>query len=575
MTTRRIAWLSGAAMATIALLAAGAAAAAPQSTAEPTAGGEGAEANTVVVTAERSPGAAAAPVKSSLEETQPESIISHHYIEQVTPETGGWTTVATIAPSISGTSSNNTVGDYNVISLRGFKDGQFNLTFDGIAFGDTNDPTHHGADYFPASTIGYVVVDRGPGAAGDLGQENFGGAVHFFTYDVTDTRSLVQKLTFGLFNTRQAVTTIQTGAIPQLGGLKAWINFDEVASDGELTQSGGDAYNQSAKFVLPIGDRWLVTAFVQHQWDRFHFEDSEGPGETWPQVVRYGKDFSMAAVPNDEHNYQWNWEKKQTDFEYIDVKYQVSPSMSVEDQPYSYWYSNKTKSTNDMTGFIGGPNTSPPQAAGSNPKDIGGYDKLNDYRVYGDILRLNQQWAFGELRVGGLVEGSSTERHNCFQDFTLHYAPDNKFFPPKFPFTTNCKLLEHSDWTQWQVFADFDWYVTDKLRVSPGFKYIDFKRDVDAAHENVGGGAKNQALIASNTYTSPLYFLTANYKIFPYWSVYGQVATSFLVPSLSALYVTGATTQSLKPQYTTNYQAGTVYARGDFTADVDVYRIDA
>ncbi len=576
MTTRRCAWLTSAGLATFALLAAGTASAAPsQSTAEPAAGGDGAEANTVVVVAERSAGSAAAPAKASHEETQPESINSHRIIEQVTPETGGWTTVATIAPSISGITSNNTVGDYNVITMRGFQDGFFNLTFDGIAFGDTNNPTHHGADYFPASTIGSVVVDRGPGAAGDLGQANFGGAVHFFTYDVSDMPSLVQKLTYGLFNTRQAVTTLQTGAIPQLGGLKAWINFDEIASDGELTQSGGDAYNQSAKFVLPVGSRLEITGFAQHQWDRFHFEDSEGPGETWPQVLLYGKDFAMTAIPGDEHNYQWNWEKKQTDFEYLDLKYQVTPSMSVEDQPYTYWYSNKTKSTNDLTGLVGGFNTSPPMAKGSNPNDIGGYDKLNDYRVYGDIVRLNQQWSFGELRIGALGEGSSTERHNCFEDFTLDYAPDNKFTPPKFPFTTNCKLLEHSDWQQWQVFADFDWNVTDKLRISPGIKYVDFKRDVAATHENVGGGSKNQGLFTTNTYSSPLYFLTANYKIFPYWSVYGQVATSFLIPELSDLYVTGATLQALQSEYTTNYQAGTVYARGDFTADADVYRIDA
>ncbi len=299
MRIRRLGWLCGTALAC--LVAAGAAAADPNTTSEPTAGGEGVEANQVVVTAERSPGAAAAPAKASLEETQPESIVSHRFIEQVTPETGGWTTVATIAPSVSGITSNNTVGDYDVLSMRGFKDGQFNLTFDGIAFGDTNDPTHHGADYFPASTLGYVVVDRGPGAAGDLGQANFGGAVHFFTPEVSETRSLVQKLTYGMFNTRQAVTTLQTGAVPQLAGARFWINLDEEASDGELTQSGGDLYNQSAKMVLPLGDKWLITAFTQHQWDRFHFEDSAGPGETWQQVLRYGKDFSMTAVPGDEH----------------------------------------------------------------------------------------------------------------------------------------------------------------------------------------------------------------------------------------------------------------------------------
>ena len=120
---------------------------------------------------------------------QPESIVSNAFIRLATPETGDWTTVASIAPSVSGITSNGGgIGEYNKLTLRGFQDGQFNLTFDGIAFGDTNDPTHHSASYFPASTLQAVVIDRGPGAAGDLGQANLGGAIHFFSLDPTADR---------------------------------------------------------------------------------------------------------------------------------------------------------------------------------------------------------------------------------------------------------------------------------------------------------------------------------------------------------------------------------------------------
>src|ERR1700722_12300217 len=99
MNVRHKVWLNGSALVLIVSLAAG--------TAQPGAGGEGVEANNVVVTAERSPAAAAAPAKASLEETQPESIISRKYIEQATPETGGWASVVSIAPSVSvGATSN-------------------------------------------------------------------------------------------------------------------------------------------------------------------------------------------------------------------------------------------------------------------------------------------------------------------------------------------------------------------------------------------------------------------------------------------------------------------------------------
>ena len=540
------------------------------------AGAEGTEVTNVIVTAERGLAAKTAPTKGSLDEVQPESIISHDFIERVTPETGGWTTVVQIAPSVAGITSNGGgIGDYNVVQMRGFKDGQFNVTYDGIAFGDTNDPTHHGADYFPASTIGAAVVDRGPGAAGDLGQENYGGAIHFFSPAVSDKLGVVQKLTYGSFNTAAAVTTLNTGTQALLGGGKLLLSFDERTSSGELSLSGGSQYNQMLKYMLPIGDKLVFTLYGAHEWTRFNFEDSAGPGETWQQTVMYGKNFSMTNIPTDEHYTGYNYERKQTDFEYADLKYQFTPSLSAENQAYTYYYSNKTLSTNDLTGLVGGPNTSPPMASGANPSDIGGYTKLNQYRVEGNIVRIDKEWSFGTLKIGGLVEGSDTNRFNEFLDFTTGQTPDNKFTPPKFPFTTNDKLLESSNWLQGQIFADFNWRPDENLTISPGIKYVDFTRNVNAAHENVGGGSKNQALVASNNYSSPVYFLTANYKIRPDWSVYGQYATSFLIPSLSALYVTGASLQSLKPERTENYQAGTVFTHGNITVDADVYRIDA
>ena len=561
------------------LSAATGAAAAEGASNSPTAnaGAEGASVGEVVVTAERNKASADAPSKGSLVEMQPESIVSRQFIEQVTPQVGDWTTVASIAPSISGVTSNGGgVGEYNKLTMRGFQDGQFNVTFDGIAFGDTNDPTHHSASYFPASTLGAVVIDRGPGAAGDLGQANFGGAIHFFSLDPTETFGVTQKLTYGSYDTKAAVTTINTGAIPKLNGAKLILNFDERQSDGELSNSGGYAANQMLKFVMPVGDAFTLTLFGALEQTRFNLADA-GPGQTWQQRLLYGKNFALTAIPNDEHNYKFNYEYKTSDFEYVDIKGQATPSIFVDNQLYTYFYANKTTSANDITGLIGDdPTTSPPNVTTppQSKNDIGGYDKLNEYRVVGDIVRVNKDWSFGTLKVGGLVEHSSTNRHNLFVDLTLNGYPDNKFKPPSAPAVTNAKLQEDSTWLQWQAFADFEWRPTDQLTIQPGFKYVHFKRDVSAADESVAGGAKNQALVGSNTYTKPLYFLTANYRIRPDWSVYAQAATSFLIPSLSALYVTGVSLQGLKPQTSVSYQAGTVYTHGDITLDADIYRID-
>ena len=606
--------LAGVSLTLMASAAGGAALAAD--VAPSTQGSEGSSANEVIITAEQGQAAANAPTKASLQEFQPESIISRQFIEQVTPETGGWVQAASVAPSLSGAPANGGgVGETTKLSMRGFQDGQFNITYDGIAFGDTNGPTHHEASYWPASTIGSVIVDRGPGAAGDLGQANFGGAIHFFSADPSHQLGLVQKLTGGSFNTVAAVTTFNSGDIAQWNGARLMINLDERNSSGELSYSGGEAYNQLAKLVLPVNDKWTLTLFGSHNYTRFYQAD-KGPGEDWAQVQAYGDNFALTNNPNDEHYYKYNREGKRTDFEYADLKGEVVPSFTVEDQLYSYYYSNRTWAANSIVDPVQGtvtpsyftttPNSSSliNTATAGTPEnaktDIGGYYKVNQYRVYGDTVRLNKDWSFGTLKIGGNYEWSQTDRLNELFDFTLGGPanlgayPDYKYLPPpagKYSqlydgLATNAGTNENSAYQTWQVFGDFDWRPIDNLTVSPGVKFIHSEIEVDAINESVAcatatatvtnpTACKNEPLVAHNTYSSPVYFLTTNYRLRPDLAVYGQVATSFLLTGLANLYYAGANVQSLQPERTTTYQGGVVYSRGDITADADVYRIDA
>ena len=56
-----------------------------------------------------------------------------------------------MAPGMFSYSSNGAgLGDTKTF-FRGFKDGQYNIMFDGIPFNDTNDPTHHSWAFFPSS----------------------------------------------------------------------------------------------------------------------------------------------------------------------------------------------------------------------------------------------------------------------------------------------------------------------------------------------------------------------------------------------------------------------------------------
>jgi iron complex outermembrane receptor protein len=127
------------------------------------------------------------------------------------------------------------------------------------------------------------------------------------------------------------------------------------------------------------------------------------------------------------------------------------------------------------------------------------------------------------------------------------------------------------------VFVDFNWTPLQSLTVSPGFKYVNFKRTINAAEDTltVNGASDVAPVYGSNTYSSPLYFLTVNEKLTPDWSIYGQYATSFLIPQLSDLQVPGVSLQHLVPETTVTYQGGTVFSKGRITTDADAYLIVA
>jgi iron complex outermembrane receptor protein len=541
-------------------------------------GTEGTDVSEVVVTAERNAASTAAPSKASLLETQPQSIITHQYIEQSTPESGDYTTAVLIAPSVSGVSSNGGgVGDTNTTILRGFQDGQYNVTYDGIAFGDANDTTHHPMAFFPSSTLGATVVDRGPGAAGDLGQANFGGAIHLFSPTVSNVFGASQKITYGSFNTQSYVSTLQTGSIAALHDAKLMISLDERSSDGELSHAGGVGFNQMAKLVVPVTDHLQVTAFTSFNYIRYYQDDNGagmGMGVTPQQLALYGKNFQLNNDPYDEHYYKYNWVKKRTNFSYFDVKWDAGNGLTIEDQPYYYYYSNHTESAQcsaDPVSTTPGPVASPCSATFSGAAtDIGGYHKLNAYETTGNVFRINQDTPYGTLRAGGLVESSWAHRFIINYDLTTG-QPDPGYQVNSIP--SDISYYEPSRWFQYQLFADFQWKPTDQLTITPGIKYIDYKRSINAIESN---SSEYFYPKFSQTYTKPLYFITANYRITHNWSIYAQGATSFLIPPVKTLgKFPGSANASDQPQKSQTVQVGTVYTAGPVTLDFDYYRIHA
>lgn len=565
------------------------------------------EVSEVVVTAVRGQAAEVAPVKSSLAATEPQAVITRKFIEEWAPRVGDFTTSSSLAPSMVSAPNPNGPGatDGAKIAMRGFQDGEFNITYDSIPWGDTNGPSHHANSFFPSSTIGGIVIDRGPGSATDIGQASFGGSLNLYSLPFEDHWAVRQTATAASFGTYQSVTTLATGPVKAWHDANLVLNFMEYTTDGYLTNSPSSGYNQFIKFKVPVTDHFSVTALYTRNYDDYYKSDSGSPG-TVADNEAYGKRFALGDDPTLQNYWKYNYTTKQSDFGYIRENADFGRGFSAENTSYTYWYTNSTQSGNSTqsdlatvgAGGVAKANmvvltpqaTYPAPGKGYTDQVYGlpGYLKRNEYRVRGDVLRLYKDTDFGRATVGAMYEMAQTQRSRFDIDLVTR-RPDYREKAPLMAGPSGCGALavqangacetplninydEYSGWHQYQVFGEFAWRPIDGLTITPGVKYVHFQLYVAAPEEAVKG-SQNPSY-NSATYTKTLPYLTVNYHFNPHWSAYLQYAQGFLVPDISSFYVMAPSQNKVVPQESTNYQIGTVYSAGRLTFDADVYYID-
>jgi len=500
-----------------------------------------------------------APVQSALNATQPQSIITATFIEQTVTPLADFNAVARIAPSVSaGISANGSGLGESKVALRGFQDGEYNVTYDGIPFGDTNNPTHHSTSYFPARIIGGMVIERGPGNASNLGQATFGGSINLFSKELSNDFRFTPYLTYGTWNTKIRGAEIDSGVLERFGDTRLMFNASRLESDGYQTFSADKEDNYQFKLQMPLGKETTLTLFSTY--NTIHSNVPDKAGVTLAQVALYGKNYSLNDDKTSQNYWGYNYNDKRTDFEYVRLQSKLG-AWALDNTLYTYAYNNNTMSGQDASGATANGTKAGP--AGN--KNVPGYNKLNAYRVNGDIIKLSNRLDAGLLRAGLWLENSDTNRHTYDLDWTLNLPNPKEATAPK-----NVSYEQQSSWNQYQPFVEFEWAVAPQWTVTPGLKYVHFQRKLDAS---VNQGTRLPTT-AEQTYTTTLPFLTANYAISSDWSGYAQIARGFLVPDLSMFYVNNPTLNTPKPQTSTNYQLGTVHQTGNLTLDADLYYID-
>jgi iron complex outermembrane receptor protein len=562
----------------------------------------GSEIETVVVTGTAF-NADVAPAKSSLETMEPQTIINKSYIQDSAAETADFTTILAIAPSMTGQDINGPgLSDGNVKNtLRGLPDGNYVMAYDGIPFGDTNGPSHHSESYFPGVTIGSIDVDRGPGNAGSLGAATFGGSVNMFSEALVPDSQFKVTTTAGSFGTFSVNGNAQTGDF-DLGGVttRALINLNDTGSSGYLSHQNTSRQNALVKLEADIGNGWKLTAFANYNGLFQHVNDNNG--YTAAQITTYGKTFGLQINNPNSGTYQaYNPEGKKTDLDYLRLRGDISDTLHLDDTAYTYAYVNKTFSSSNVTQTQADIFANVTEGNGTvvNGKkfagDVPGYTKQNAYRVWGNILRVADDfdlgWLTGQLRGGLWWESSASQRarfdfdatqciangcnpwHNqTYADSSLSASTLGAAKAKSSAFGGGfAEYVEHSGWSQYQPFAELELHPLDGLTITPGIKYVSETLSVNAPLEQ-----KTVPVVpfqGSFTSTRTLPFLMANYKIQPSWSVYAQYAQGIYLPDISSFEQSTPVLQFPKAETTTNYQVGTVYYADNFTIDGDLYYI--
>ena len=538
--------------------------------------GDIAEGSDIVVTGTRAN--EIAPVTASLDAKQPQAIVSRSLIEDSLPATSDFNQIALITPSVSNFNGNNGVGlSESKAQIRGFQDGEYNITYDGVPFGDTNDPTHHSTTFFPSNTIETLVVDRGPGNASQLGQATFGGNINLFSRAARDEFGGQLKASYGSFDTYLLRGLVNTGAIDALGGTKFVFTGQYVNTSGKLSFEKYRNYNLYGKAVIPLSSDVTLTVLGIYNNNRFNQPDKDG--STLYQQSLYGKYFSLNSDRTTPWYYGYNHTTKTTDFEIVKLEAQIAPGSVFENRAYTYYYDNETLSANDVT-VVPGTVLSTTNAAGTKINgNQPGYTKTNKYRVFGDIAKVRLQLTpFAILTAGGQIEFSHTYRQQTDVDLTtggFNYIEKKVTAPatglnPGAVTPLYLKFDQKSEGNNDALFVELELKPLPGLSITPGYKHVDYNRKILALYNQTTRYAQN----VTGSWSADLPFLQANWQLTSQLSIYGEYARGFLIPPLSALYVDNPTYSNVEPERSTNYQAGFVYHGQRLSVDADVYSID-
>ena len=497
---------------------------------------------TVTVSAALPAAAVAAPSQSSLTAHSAQSLISNEYIRNYTSPFSDYSQVLQMAPGTFSVSANGPGLSDTKTFFRGFQDGKYSMTFDGIPFNDTNDPTHHSWVFFPATTIGSTVFDRSPGSASSIGPSTYGGSVNLLSRSLPTQQMLEGTISYGSFNTKLLDLEFDSG---RLGDSRFLVEAHEMRSDGYQTFNFQKRDAFSAKYQWVPDESTQITGFSSVML--LHANTPNQKGSTRAQIAQFGDNFLMTGDPSSPLYYGYNFYRVPTNFDYVGVRKQIG-GWSFDDKVYTMRYYNK-QNYNGLTSIT----------------TTSATDKLNSYWKVGNNLPATYITSNGVFRTGVWLEYASTNRYQTPSDPRTWIDAALPNFHEQFGTTTV------------QPYAEYEYRALPNLTITPGIKYAHYTQDFTQFADNgkIVGNLNGAASIEhAATYGTWLPSLDAHYLLQSYWSMYAQYGKGQNIPPTSIFDVKGAQVLTTpKPILTDTAQFGSVWKSRRATLDIDYYHV--
>ena len=524
---------------------------------------------TVEAEADSSLASQLSPVKSVLDAGSARTEITSQYVSQFTTPVTDFSDLTQAVPGTVSWSPNGIGNGQAKTYFRGFKDGMYTMTWDGVPFQDSNDPTHHSWAYVPAPAIGYVDVDRSPGTASDIGPTNFAGSIHYFSPRLSDQMTFKAAESFGSFNTNMFLGQISSGLFLH-GKANFWLEGHHQTSDGYQTFNYQQRTAGSAKFTYKFSDRTYLAIT-----GTFVIVDSNTPNNdpSRAQLAQFGDNF---LLQNNQFNsdgsynglyYRYYTYHVPTNFEVITFTKDFGKSWRLETKPYTYSYSNHQHYNNTQAS---GSTASPSVSSNS------AINKLNQYNRGGDITTVSDTTRYGVFRIGAWYEYTSTHRYQVGTDprtwIDSAALKDLKFHEY---FKTNSA----------QPFVEFQLVAIPRLTLTAGVKSALYTMDLEqlADGKTVGNlgcpsttiaGCAGYSAKHSAYYNNILPSVEANVRLQHNWSVYGQYGEGSVIPPSAVFDTTGAQVAvTPKPTVAGTIQGGTVVKLNRLSFDADAFHI--